>query len=380
MIELFLFSFFFLAYVWIIYPLAIGLLASLVHKKSVDIASSPTMDVSVIIAAHNEAHHLKARIENIYVANYPAASIEVVVASDGSTDKTLTVLEDLAPHYPRLKWIDIMPQGGRANAHNRAFENAEGQILIFTDAETVFGPNLIRQITAAFADPGVGFASGTLGFRNIKKGEVTASLGFYWQFESWLREQETHVNINALGIGPCCAVRRDLFLLLPLTGDVDFTTPLDVVKAGARCVHIRDAVVSEVLPDSEGTEFRVRVRMTAKNLSGTLGRWGISGFIYHPLYSLALFSHKIGRWFTPVSLIGILMSTVLLVGQAPWALPVLFIQIFFLMLSLAGYLRIPLPLASHAYSFLIANAGFLIGIGKAVIGRVPKAYKPMSHV
>ncbi len=360
--------------------MVIGLIAKFITKRPpVKESSGSVYNVVVIIAAHNEAQNLKARIRNIYASIYPSESIQVVVASDGSTDDTIEILKSFAADFPKLTWVDIHPKTGRANAHNRAYEIADGEILFFTDAESSFHPDFIKNIVAVFRDPHVGFASGVLKYRNIISGAVTGYIGLYWRLELWLREQETSLGLYALGTGACCAVRKGLYRRIPLTGDVDFTTPLDVIKAGYRCIHVRDAIAFDVLPNSRKQEFRARVRMTSKNLAGTLMRWGLSGFLRFPLYSLALFSHKIGRWLTPFAMLGVLFSNIFLLGENPVFIGILMGQGVFYLLALAGHFGLRIPLAGNASSFMLANIAFFIGVINALIGRVPQKYVPANN-
>ena len=215
----------FLMLVWVVYPLALGALSYLKGRREKAVAGFQP-NVSVVIAAHNEAKNLAARISNIFLSNYPDAYIEVVVASDGSSDETSSVIDRLKEKYPRITLLKIAPQGGRSNAHNVAVKHCDGEILVFTDAETVFEPNFMQKIVECFQHEDVGFSSGLLKYRNQSSNAVTESAGIYWRFEYFLRELESRLGIYAFGSGACCAVRKNLYRNIPPVGDVDFTTPL----------------------------------------------------------------------------------------------------------------------------------------------------------
>lgn len=375
----FLFFLGFLIYVWLGYPLLLWFGGLFFGRVRLAGFGKIIPHISILVAAHNEAATLPERIENIFESNYPQDHIEVVVASDGSTDATVSVCKELKKKFPAVRVLDLQPQQGRAEAHNRGVPECTGDIVVFTDADTLFAPHFLRSIIDPFTDLKIGFASGILNYENVGENAVTESVGLYWRFEMLLRRLEDRLGVYVFGSGACCAVRRELFKSLPPTGDVDFTTPLDVVLAGYKCAHVAKAIAFDSMPSTPRKEFQARVRMTAKNFSGTISRWGFGGFAFHPLYSLVLFSHKLGRWLTPFCLIGILLSSGVLVGKVPWALPLLLLQLAFYSLAVAGFFRVRIPFASQAFSFSLANAAFLVGIGKILLGRVPKAYKPVGH-
>ena len=197
--------------------------------------------------------------------------------------------------------------------------------------------------------------------------------------EQVLRRDESACGLFVFGSGACCAVRRDLFRDVPPTGDIDFTTPLDVALQGSLCIHCPDARAYDVLPESPSREFRARVRMTSKNLHGTLSRWGIGGVLRHPLYSLTILSHKICKWITPFLMILVFACSLALAGQSNIALAILLGQIAFIILAMVGAIFPGLPLVCHAWSFMVANVAFGMGVCKALMGRAPAAYRPLSQ-
>src|SRR5205807_240578 len=154
----------------------------------------------------------------------------------------------------------------------------------------------------------------------------------------WLRTAETRLNIYATGSGPCMAVRRSMFKELPPTGDVDFTTPLDVVDAGYSCAHLYGSVAHDVMPANAAGEFRVRIRMVAKNFSGTLSRWGWRNIARRPAYTWALYSHKIFRWLTPFFLLSTILSNLFLIDRGWLYDSTLALQAAFYGMAVAGWI------------------------------------------
>lgn len=251
--------------------------------------------------------------------------------------------------------------------------------MVFTDAETLFAPTFLQKITGVFNFDEVGFSSGVLKYRNLLSNAVTESAGIYWQFEYFLRNHESHLGIFAFGSGACCAVRKSLYRDIPPVGDVDFTTPLDVVLQGKKCIHVPDAIAYEEMPGTPERELNARIRMTAKNLYGTIERWSIIGMLIHPWYTLVIFFHKIGRWLTPFGMIALFISNLMLLFTHHIYIAFFLLQMFFYLMAFMGYKKINIPLARLSYSFCLANVGFFMGVLKALTGRVPKLYKPVSQ-
>ncbi|RMH20509.1 MAG: glycosyltransferase [Gammaproteobacteria bacterium] len=370
--------------VWLAYPILLrGLEFATCFRgqKVVGESDQALFGVSILIAAHNEEIRIVSRINNIYACDYPEDLIEVVVVSDGSDDDTVRqVREHVEKHGGKIKVIDLKPQRGRAHAHNVGMSKCSERIVVFTDADTEFERNFLRKIVAPFQDRAVGYASGMLKYRNRDSSDIAQSAGLYWRFEYLLRRLETRLGVYVFGSGACCAVRKELFRDIPASGDVDFTTPLDVVLQGYKCVHVDDAVAYDEMPDNPKREFRARVRMTAKNFHGMITRWGVRGLVQHPIYSLAIFFHKIGRWLTPFAMIVVFISNFFLLQDGVLYQVAVGIQVLFYLLAVLGLMKVPVPLAAQVYSFCLANAGFMVGVLKALAGRVPAAYTPVNKI
>lgn len=366
-----------LVYCWVGYP--IMLLGVSVFKATRRWPEHDrSLSVTVIVAACNEEKNLEERIRNVFDCDWNAGAIEVLVVSDGSTDGTASLVRSLAEHDDRVKLLEVSPQQGRAHAHNVGSQVAAGDILVFTDAETSFDTQFIQEITRPFSDDAVAFTSGTLNYTNNQEG-IAQSVGLYWKMELALRKLESDCGVFVFGSGACCAVAKSAYRDIPPTGDVDFTTPLDVALQGKRCVHCPGARAYDVLPESSPREFRARVRMTSKNLHGTISRWGIGGISRHPIYTGVILSHKIGKWLTPFFMLLVFVCSLLLASESTFAMVILLAQIAFLSAAILGALFPGLPFLSHAWSFMVANVAFGIGVCKAIFGRVPASYRPVSQ-
>lgn len=369
---------FLLFYTYIGYFVLLKIFANSISKKDEEYNNDNFFQpkVSVIIAAYNEEKVIARRIENLLEQDYPKDKMEIIVVSDGSIDRTV----EIAKKYEnrRVKVLDFKQNRGRAAVHNDAVKVANGDIVIFTDADTEFKKDFISQIIKYFKDNSIGCVVGNLVYK-VKQSSISHSEGFYWKFEKKLRKLESNLGLLATATGACMAVRKELWKDLTPIDDSDFTTPLDVIFQGFKVVYAPEAIAYDVPPSSIKGEFKTRVRQTSKNLVGTLRRWGFKGWVKHPFVSWSLLSHKILRWFTPFFMINLFITNLILVHKEGFYQEIFIMQIVFYTLAVCGLIgeivKIRIPIAQTVFSFCVANIGIAIGVIKGLIGKAPTSYK-----
>ncbi|RLB04932.1 MAG: hypothetical protein DRG83_03730, partial [Deltaproteobacteria bacterium] len=197
--------------------------------------------VSVIVAAYNEEKSIGRRIENLLEQNYPKDKLEIIVASDGSTDRTVRI----AKQFLGVKVLDFKENRGRAAIQNDGVKIAKGEVIVFTDSETEFEKNFLRRITEYFFYEKVGCVVGNLVYRT-QRTSISESEGFYWKLEKKLRRLESDLGILSTATGACMAVRKNLWKDLAPIDDSDFTTPLDVILQGYKIVYAPDAIAYDI--------------------------------------------------------------------------------------------------------------------------------------
>ena len=337
---------------------------------------------SVIVAAHNEEKNIVRKIEELIPALALDPKNELIVVSDHSSDGTIVAAKSVV--HPRIRVLDNAGIRGKAGATNHAVPHAQNECLVFSDVETRVPTETITKMVEMLGRPQVGCVNAQIAFANEGDDKVADAAGLYWRFEMWLRTVETNLNLYATSSGPCMAFRRSLFKELPSTGDADFTTPLDVIEAGYACVHMADWLAFDVMPQGADVEFRIRVRMVAKNFSGTITRWGWRNVFRRPLYTWALYSHKILRWLTPFFLLCALTTNLLLIGRS-WIYDVaLALQLAFCGAAFAGWIAYRYnkawPIVPQVYAFALANVAFFIGVLKSILGGAPAFYVPTRQL
>jgi cellulose synthase/poly-beta-1,6-N-acetylglucosamine synthase-like glycosyltransferase len=363
-------------YTWILYPLLLWIL-NLRGRQLANTAKFEELPfVSIIIAVHNEQETITEKLQNCLELAYPHDRLEIIVASDGSTDRTSEIVHSFATRDSRIMWIESDRRVGKSGVQNQAATRARGQVFLFTDARTGMPPRVLQTMIDDLADPRVGLVTATVFFGHPENA-VEKGQGFYWRYELFLRTAESDLGILATGSGQALLIRQELFRRLPTCYGDDCIMPLDVRLQGYRVVQDRNAIVYDTMPHSIEGEFRARIRMTARNWTGTLSRQALLNPLRFPLTAIGLVSHKLLRWLTPFFLVAVLVSSALLTlkGQSSvlwWA------QVGFYLSALIGWRlarkQRPAWVFSYPFSFCLANVGFLLGIVKALRNQKIVAY------
>jgi len=368
-------------YTYVFYIIILKLLSLLFNRKeNVHIIENFVDNkVSVIISAFNEEKIIKKRISNLLSQNYPKDQMEIIIASDGSSDNTVSFAKSFKERI--IKILDFPENRGRALLQNDAVKAARGEIIILTDAETEFESEFVRNIVRYFAHPDIGCVVGNLIYKS-DSGWFGRDEVMYFAFEKSIRELEAKLGILAKTTGACMAVRKSLWRDLLETDDADFITPLDVLLQGYKVGYAKDAVAYDVPALSLRSKIKARIRHSCKCFYGVSRKWKWKEYIRHPIISWGLISHRFLRYFTPFFLITVFLCNLLLLfdlGQ-PYILLMIF-QLIFYGLGLIGFisyfLNIRLPVVSTITNFVIANAAILIGVILALTGNVKSSYKPI---
>jgi cellulose synthase/poly-beta-1,6-N-acetylglucosamine synthase-like glycosyltransferase len=289
------------------YPVAAAVLARLRGRPVRKAPIEPT--VTLIVAAHDEARVIERRLENLLALDYPTDKLEIVVASDASTDATDEIVERVAARDGRVRLLPC-PRGGKVAAQNRTVRSTSGEILAFTDANAQWQADALRKLVRNFSDPDVAYVCGGH-FYQAPDGTNREST--YWKFEAWLRRSESALGSITGGIGPIYAVRRSDYVEVDPRFGHDLALPYLMVQNGRRAVFEPEAVAWEKPSRDVEDEYRRKVRMFEHCwlivLRGRmLRRLG-------PTYLLAILSHRHLRYSTGLLHLALLGSSIALVGS-----------------------------------------------------------------
>jgi cellulose synthase/poly-beta-1,6-N-acetylglucosamine synthase-like glycosyltransferase len=251
--------------------------------------------VAIVVAAHNEAAVIQAKLCNLHQLNYPAELIDIYIGSDGSTDKTNAYLREC--HDPRVHVSVFEHRRGKISVLNDLMRRVDADIVIMSDANTVFAPDALKLLVDPFSDPTVGCVSGVL---HLEDNGGVSGEGIYWKYESWIKRNESKLGFVIGCNGGIYAIRRSLYQPLPASTVIeDFVISLRVLVQGYRVVLEPRAVATEPACRS------VRAEMTRKSRIGA-GDWqalGLTRELLSPKYGIIAFAywgHKVLRWSVPL--------------------------------------------------------------------------------
>lgn len=290
------------------YPLALRALLALRRRPTLRPGTWEELPrVSLIVAAYDEAEVIEAKVANALALDYPRELLELIVASDGSTDATA--------ERARAAGADLvleLPRGGKIAAQNAAAERASGEILAFSDANSVWQPDALRHLLEPFADPAVGYACGQVRFLDAAGDNLE---GAYWRYEMKVREMESALAGVTAGNGAIYAVRASAYIPLAPSGSHDLSLPFQLAKKGKRSLYVPWARAEEkMVPTMEG-EFARKRRMMVGLWDIVVGERMISPRGYEPLYAFELLSHRLLRYLTPFLHLLAFVANILLLGQ-----------------------------------------------------------------
>jgi poly-beta-1,6-N-acetyl-D-glucosamine synthase len=325
--------------------------------------------VSIVMVVRNEEKALAGKLENLLALDYPEDAAEMVVVSDGSTDRTEEILRGYASN-PRVSVVLNQLSRGKASGLNDALDIAHGEIVVFTDVRQTLEPGGLRSLMKDFADPQVGCVSGELMLGDPDAGEKNRGMGLYWRIEKTIRELESASGSVVGATGAFYGVRRDLLQAVPLETLLDDVyIPMQVVRTGKRVVFEPKARAWDLPDQGREREFARKVRTLSGNYQLLqLQPWLMSR--ENPI-RFEFVSHKLLRLMVPFALVAALVACAFL----PEALyrVALVLQLAFYALSLAGmaHLKIgPVTRAGDAaFTFVVLNTAAVVAFANFVTGR-----------
>jgi cellulose synthase/poly-beta-1,6-N-acetylglucosamine synthase-like glycosyltransferase len=295
-----------IAYTYAGYPLLVLLVGSVFRPLGPDPDCEPT--VSVLIPAYNEEASISRKVRETLDLEYPPEKLEVVVVSDGSTDRTGEIMGAL--RHPQVRFFSA-PRGGKTAAQNFGVERCRGEIVVFSDATSRYRKDAIRRLVGYFGDPRVGTVSGICRFFDGRQGKSPTGLGqiLYGGYEQAIRVFQSRIRTATACSGPIYATRRELYVPLPPDACSDMVEPLEIVRAGWRVVYAPDAQAYEASTRSPRDEFRMRVRVTTQGMHGLIAARRLLAGARGWWVAFQILSHKGLRYFLPVPLVLLLGSS-----------------------------------------------------------------------
>ncbi len=355
-----------LVYTYAGYPVVLWFLARLRGRDEPSGDADDLPAVSLIVAAHDEEAVIERKVGDALALDYPRERLEVIVASDGSEDRTV----ELARAAGADLVLDL-PRGGKVAALNAAVERSRGEVLAFSDANSFWEPAALRRLTARLAAPRVGYVCGQVRF----DGEGAANEeGLYWRYEMAVRELESSLGGVTAGNGAINAVRREAYIFLEPTRGQDISFPYELVKRGWRPVYAPDARAREQLAATIGDEFGRKRRMMAGAWSTMIRHGLLSVRGYGPLYAFEVFSHRLLRYASPILHLVALGTNIAVLGEGTVYAVTLAAQIGLLAAAALGAVVPARPLRIANY-YVAVTASSAVGLWDYLRRGVPRTWE-----
>jgi cellulose synthase/poly-beta-1,6-N-acetylglucosamine synthase-like glycosyltransferase len=297
-------------YSYLLYPISLMAISRLVRRVRGKSDIRPT--VTMLISVYNEERIIAEKIENALALDYPGGQLEIVVISDGSTDGTNQIVRSVSDSRLLLKAFP--KRSGKSACLNWAVSATGGEILLFTDANSMFPENILLSLVKNFADPDIGLVTGWTKYGGANQSEDTT--GVYSRFEKWTKLQECAVSSCVGADGAVFAMRKQLYQTLREDDLNDFVIPLNVVRQGKRVVVDPDVFCVEFAPQGAENEYRRQVRITTRTLGAIRRNLEFLNPFRYGLFSYFLLSHKIMRFLTPFFLLTTFGSNLVLLERS----------------------------------------------------------------
>lgn len=368
-----------LIYVYVGYPLLVWLVSRASPKEIKRGAVEPF--VTILITAYNEEKDIRAKLENTLRIDYPAQKLDILVASDGSTDNTDKIVGEFAADGVRL----FRQEGrkGKTYTQNKAVEQAKGEIILFSDATTMYEQNVLQAMLPNFADESVGCVAGKLIYVDDSDSGIGKGAKSYWNYETFLKESESRA-CSLIGVSGCLyAVRKSAYQPMYPEACSDFLICTVVYRQNLRSIYEPNAICTEKTNRRTDKEFQMRVRVISQTFTDLWRNRSMMNPLKSGFYAVELISHKLLRYAVPFLLLLILTSSAILAHSSNFFALIFALQVVFYLLAGGAWLLEKngksLGVLSIPLYFVLTNLASLIGFYKFLRGERFARWEPIRE-
>lgn len=369
-----------LFYAYAGYPMLVWAVSRLFPRKVGKGSIEPK--VTVLITAYNEEAAIAAKLENTLALEYPKDKLEILVASDGSTDRTDEIVSGFA-----ARGVKLFHQAGRVGktaTQNAAVALASGDVILFSDATTDYPTDTLRKILPAFADETVGCVAGRLIYVDARASAVGRGAKSYWGYESFLKYHESR-SCSLIGASGCLyAVRRSAYVPMYPEACSDFLICTVLYAQGLRSVYEHEAVCTEETNYATSKEFQMRVRVISQTFTDLWRNRSMMNPLRSGFYAVQLFSHKVMRYAVPLYLLAIAASSMYLAAASRFFLFVAAGQLACYAGGVVGRVLEKLGITAGPFAiphyFMLANLASIVGFYKFVTGERYANWEPIREI
>jgi len=363
-LEIIFFVVLFLAvYSYMVFPLFMCIMGNLYHNQWILGDYAPV--VTIIISAYNEEKDIEEKLKNSLLLDYPEDKMEIIVSSDGSNDMTNEIVAGIKDNRLTLK--AFFERLGKSACLNKVIPDSKGEIIVFTDANSMFASDMLKKLVKNFYDPTIGAVSGWTKYLNSNSGEETT--GLYASFEKNTKLYESKISSCVGADGAIFAIRKELYTPLAANDINDFIIPLNIIKQRKRVVLDKDIFCVEPITRGIKNVFTRQIRISTRTAWAIRGNLNLLNVFKYGSFSFFLFSHKILRLLTPFFLLATLILNVFIFQKSSVYASVLAGQLLFWLTGVLSLFGVGSGrVISICEFFLITVAAQFIGCLRMVFG------------
>ncbi len=366
-------------YSFVIYQVVLFVLG-IFFKDGIKWSETGNLNISLIISAYNEEKVIRQKILNSIALNYPRDKLEILVISDCSTDDTDKIAKEFENQGIKLYRSDI--RQGKTAGLNTAVKHATGEIIVFTDADSMFDKDAILEMEKIYSDTNVGAVTGSTDYISHHNGEMVSTSSIYTKIERLTKRLESNIGSCVGADGAIFSIRKSLYLKLEQDDINDLVIPLNVVKQGYRVIYSDRVKCTEEASATSSSAYSRQARITNRTLRALFRRLYLINPFKYPMFSFALLSHKFIRLSVPFYLLILLPLNTLIIYQSPVYQLCMLGQLFIYAASLAGYIQYKRGhkngLLLIVYHFMMVQAAVLKGWLDFVSGVNRVTWNPRS--
>jgi biofilm PGA synthesis N-glycosyltransferase PgaC len=376
MITIFWISIFLIFYTFFGYGILLYFLVRIKRlidgKKRTKYAYTDLPSCTLIVAAYNEEEFIEEKIANTLLLDYPDGKLQLVFATDGSTDRT----PELVSKYQQIKLMHSDGRKGKISAVHRAIAEVTTELIVFTDANTFLNRDAISLMCRHYADPKVGAIAGEKRVMIEAEADATAGEGFYWKYESKLKEWDSELYSVVGAAGELFSIRRDLYEPVPASSVLDdFMISMRIAEKGYVIVYEPEAYAMETSSANIKEELKRKIRIAAGGIQSVIWLSALLNPFKYPVLAFQYISHRVLRWtITPILMIAVFLLNIVMVvnGASDFYILILVAQILFYASAYLGKVmesrKIRIKILFIPYYFCVMNYAILAGLIRFFFG------------
>ncbi len=361
-----------ISFIYFLFPVLIFLTAKLRGKQAQKNKITPL--ISLIIPLHNEEKVIRKKIENSLFLDYPQDKLEIMFALDGCTDKTKEILSGYDDN--RIRILEIRERVGKVTALNKAVTQAKGEILVFSDANSMHQSDTLKNLVRNFSDEKVGCVCGKLSYLEADRTFVGKGENLYWRYEHFIKSQESRLGRLLITNGSIQAVRKEAYPYPDPEIADDFSVPLLIQAKGYKILYEPEAVVYEVATQSLKEEFKQKVRIVSQGIKGAI-KLKRELLTLDPVSIFELLFHKTLRWFVPFFLAVIFLLNSMLIKEKLYFY-IFSLQVMFYIFAFVGFFlrhQSKIKLFYIPFYFCLVNFASLVAVFRLFNGEETRMWE-----